>query len=84
VHRVHALLNTLRLETVIRPTKAWDGFYDTLNGVEYVIDRHLVYSADSNYGGDIRWMTVDTENNEAEVRFYDTGSDEEGVLTQTT
>jgi hypothetical protein len=33
VDRVHAILNTLRLETVISPTKAWDEFYDTLRCV---------------------------------------------------
>ena len=33
VHRVYAILNTLRHETVISPTKAWDGFDDTLRCV---------------------------------------------------
>ena len=48
MHRVHALLNTLRLETVIRPTKAWDGFYDTLN--TYLLSRVVRPSdAEINY-----------------------------------
>ncbi|WP_435361683.1 metallophosphoesterase family protein [Haloarchaeobius sp. DFWS5] len=55
------------------------------NGIEFVLSRHLSHmSEESDYGGDVRWMNVDTENNYAEVRYYDVGEDEEGQLTETT
>lgn len=55
------------------------------NGVEFVLARHLSHmSSESDYGGDVRWMNVDTDTNYAEVRYYDVGADEEGVLTETT
>lgn len=55
------------------------------NGVEFVLARHLSHmSEESDYGGDVRWLNVDTENDRAEVRYYDVGADEEGLLTETT
>ena len=48
MHRVHGLLNSLRLETVIRPTKACDLFYDTLNICYLYV---LVRVADAVAGG---------------------------------
>jgi calcineurin-like phosphoesterase family protein len=56
-----------------------------INGVEYVLTRHLSHmSEESDYGGDIRWMTVDTTERKAEIYYYDVGTDSEGVLTRTT
>lgn len=57
----------------------------TIEGVEYVLARHLSHmSEDPDYGGDVRWMNVDAADGSAEVRYYDVGSDTEGVLTATT
>lgn len=40
-----------------------------INGVGYVLARHLSHmSEESDYGGDVRWMNVDTETDRAEVR----------------
>jgi hypothetical protein len=55
-----------------------------INGVEYVLARHLSHmSSEPDYGGDVRWMTVDTERKHAAVHYYDIGSDTQGVLTET-
>lgn len=54
-----------------------------INGIEYVLTRHLSHmSEESDYGGDVRWMTVDTDDRRAVVHYYDVGADEEGVLTE--
>lgn len=54
----------------------------TVQGVEYVLARHLVHSPDPAYAGDVRWLDVDTEENTASVHYYDVGADEDGVITQ--
>jgi hypothetical protein len=56
----------------------------TVEGVEYVNARHLVHGSDPDYGGDVRWMTVDTEARTAEVQYYDVGADEDGTLVTAT
>jgi hypothetical protein len=53
----------------------------TVEGIEYVNGRHLVHGSDPDYGGDVRWMTVDSAAREAEVSYYDVGADETGTLT---
>ncbi|WP_137287648.1 metallophosphoesterase family protein [Halorussus salinisoli] len=56
-----------------------------VNGVEYVLARHLSHmSEESDYGGDVRWLTVDPAECRASIHYYDVGSDEEGLLTETT
>ncbi|WP_137285429.1 metallophosphoesterase family protein [Halorussus salinisoli] len=52
-----------------------------VNGVKYVIARHLGGSNPS-YAGDVRWMTVDTDEREATVTYYDLATDEEGTLAE--
>lgn len=55
-----------------------------VNGVEYVLTRHLSHmSSESDYGGDVRWMTVDIEQRCAAVHYCNIGSDTQGVLTET-
>ena len=55
-----------------------------VNGVEYVLARHLSHmSSESDYGGDVRWMTIDTERRYAAVHYCDIGSDTQRVLTET-
>lgn len=51
-----------------------------VDGVKYVIARHLVHNRDPDYGGDIRWMDVDADQGVAEIKYYDVGGDEEGTL----
>lgn len=55
-----------------------------VEGVEYVLARHLVHLDEEGYAGDIRWMEVDTTNRTAEVFYYDVGTDEEGTITAVT
>lgn len=55
-----------------------------VEGVEYVLARHLVHLSEPDYAGDVRWMTVDIEDRSAEVNYYDVGRGEEGTLTETT
>lgn len=56
-----------------------------VNGVEYILARHLSHmSEESDYGGDVRWLTVDPAERRASIHYYDVGSDEEGLLTETT
>lgn len=56
-----------------------------VNGVEYVLARHLSHmSEQADYGGDVRWMTVDADDRRAAIRYYDVGTDSEGLLTETT
>lgn len=53
-----------------------------INGVEYVLARHLSHmSEESDYGGDVRWMTVNSQEQTATVYYYDVGSDDAGELT---
>lgn len=55
------------------------------NGIEFVLARHLSHmSSESDYGGDVRWMNVDADARHVEVRYYDVGADEVGVLTERT
>jgi hypothetical protein len=56
----------------------------TVDGIEYITARHLVHGSDPEYGGDVRWMTIDAESETAEVRYYDVGADEEGTLVTST
>lgn len=56
---------------------------EEINGVRYVIARHLVHNRDSDYGGDVRWMRVDADDRVAEISYYDVGADEEGTLAST-
>jgi hypothetical protein len=44
--------------------------------IEYVTAGHLAPA-----GGDVRWLTVDTTNNTAEVNYYHVGSDTQGTIT---
>lgn len=56
-----------------------------IGGVEYVLARHLSHmSEEADYGGDVRWLSVDTEHREAAVHYYDIGAGKEGTITQTT
>ncbi|SEP02993.1 hypothetical protein SAMN04487948_11162 [Halogranum amylolyticum] len=56
-----------------------------INGVEYILARHLSHmSEEAEYGGDVRWLTVNADAREAAVHYYDVGTNEEGVLTTTT
>jgi len=55
-----------------------------VNGVEYVLARHLLHQREPDYGGDVRWMTVDAAERHAAVHYYDVGGDEEGMITETT
>jgi len=55
-----------------------------VEGVEYVLARHLVHLDEEGYAGDVRWMEVDTSNRTAEVFYYDVGADEEGTITAVT
>lgn len=54
-----------------------------VNGVGYVVARHLVHNLDPGYGGDVRWMDVDPEARSATVDYYDLGADEEGTIVRT-
>ena len=54
-----------------------------VNGVEYVLARHLVKNKNPEYGGDVRWMTVDPDARTAAVHYYDVGADEEGTISRT-
>ncbi|AHG00914.1 hypothetical protein HALLA_12080 [Halostagnicola larsenii XH-48] len=56
----------------------------TVNGVEYVLSRHLVHNSDTNYTGDVRWLDIDTTNNEATCYYYDVGADSSGTITTAT
>lgn len=54
-----------------------------VDGVEFVLARHLSHmSEESDYGGDVRWLCVNTDANEAAVHYHDVGADEGGVLTK--
>jgi len=53
-----------------------------VNGIEYVLARHLVHDEDPDYGGDVRWMTVDTDDQTAAVHYYDVGSETEGTIVR--
>ena len=55
-----------------------------IEGIEYVNARHLVQGSDPSYGGDVRWMRVDSEARQAEVMYYDVGADETGSLVSAT
>ncbi|WP_324760957.1 metallophosphoesterase family protein [Haloarcula sp. GH36] len=55
---------------------------EEVNGVQYVLARHLVHNRDPDYGGDVRWMRVNTNERTASVHYYDVGADEEGMLTR--
>lgn len=55
-----------------------------VNGVEYILSRHLVHLDEEGYAGDVRWMNVDAEARTAEVKYYAVDTDEEGTLTETT
>jgi hypothetical protein len=57
---------------------------ETVNGVVYVLARHLLHQREPDYGGDVRWMTVDAGEGYAAVHYYDVGSDETGRITETT
>lgn len=52
-----------------------------VNGVEYILARHLVHLDEEGYAGDVRWMNVDTDNRTAEVNYYDVSEDQEGTIT---
>ena len=54
-----------------------------VEGVEYVLARHFGGS-DPDYAGDLRWMTVDTDEREATVHYRDMMREEEGVITTAT
>lgn len=54
-----------------------------VDGVEYVIGRHLTHPNDPDYSGDVRWLDVDTDRQTAAVRFYDVGEDTQGTITET-
>jgi len=53
-----------------------------INGVEYVLARHLVHNDEPDYGGDMRWMIVDTDEQTATVKYYDVGAQSEGTITE--
>lgn len=55
-----------------------------VNGVEYILTRHLVHLDEEGYAGDVRWMNVNTDDRTAEIKYYDVDADEEGTLTRTT
>jgi 3',5'-cyclic AMP phosphodiesterase CpdA len=56
-----------------------------VNGVEYVIGRHLTKNHDADWqGGDVRWLEVDVADQSAAVRYYDVANEEEGTITETT
>lgn len=55
-----------------------------IEGVEYVLARHLVHSPEPDYAGDVRWLDVDTDAGTASVHYYDVGADEEGVISHRT
>lgn len=55
-----------------------------VDGVEYVIARHLVHPNDPDYAGDVRWLTVDAAERRASVHYYDVGADTEGKITTAT
>lgn len=55
-----------------------------VDGVEYVLSRHLVHVDKAGYAGDVRWMDVDTKSRTTEVNYYDVDADEEGTLTTRT
>lgn len=54
-----------------------------IEGVNYVNARHLSQGGSPDYAGDIRWMTVDTDEREAVVSYYDLGAEEEGTVLET-
>jgi hypothetical protein len=54
-----------------------------VEGIEYVNARHLTHSHDAEYAGDVRWITVDEDEQTATVHFYDVGADEEGTIVTT-
>lgn len=51
-----------------------------VDGIPYVNARHLVHGSDPAYGGDVRWLRVDSAARQATVHYYDVGADEEGEL----
>lgn len=55
-----------------------------VDGVEYVIARHLTKNPYPEWRGDVRWMTVDADEGSAAVHYYDLDADEEGTITETT
>jgi hypothetical protein len=55
-----------------------------VDGVEYVLARHLVQSSDPEYAGDVRWLTVDADSRSATVHYRDLDAGEDGILAERT
>lgn len=55
---------------------------EQIDGVRYVLARHLVHNRDPDYGGDVRWLRVDTDRNVATIEYHDVGAGTDGRLAR--